>query len=124
MYKKIRKEFNGLENGEVARDIFENGIIYTTDSDRRIGKTTLILKIADILNKPIIVKENYQKRFYLERAEALGLSVNVLNMKECLGDGYNRELLYKEFLLDELSERDFEELQDEGFTLSGFVLSE
>lgn len=121
MYIKEKREIDGLRNGEVAKRIISGETIYTTDNDRNIGKTTLILKIADILNKPVIVRENYQKKFYIEKVKALGLNVKILSIKE---ESANIEVFYKDFLIDELSEREFNKLQSKGYTVSGFILSD
>lgn len=70
MYIKEKKELKDFNGGEVARRIINGEIIYTTDSDRGIGKTTMILKIADILQKPILTMSNTLKRMYDGKARA------------------------------------------------------
>ena len=110
-----------MNGGEVAKRIVSGEVVYTTENDRNIGKTTLILKIADVLNKPVIVRENYQKKIYLEKVKELGLNVKILSIKE---EGANIEVFYNDFLIDELSEREFNKLQSKGYTVSGFILSD
>lgn len=121
MYVKEKREIQHLNGGEVAKRIVSGEVVYTTENDRNIGKTTLILKIADVLNKPVIVRENYQKKIYLEKVKELGLNVKILSIKE---DGANIEVFYNDFLIDELSEREFNKLQSKGYTVSGFILSD
>ena len=121
MYVKEKREIQHLNGGEVARRIVSGEVVYTTENDRNIGKTTLILKIADVLNKPVIVKENYQKKIYLEKVKELGLNVKILSIKE---DGANIEVFYNDFLIDELSEREFNKLQSKGHIIAGFILSD
>ena len=121
MYVKEKREIQHLNGGEVARRIVSGEVVYTTENDRNIGKTTLILKIADVLNKPVIVRENYQKKIYLEKVKELGLNVKILSIKE---EGANIEVFYNDFLIDELSEREFNKLQSKGHTISGFILSD
>ena len=121
MYVKEKREIQHLNGGEVARRIVSGEVVYTTENDRNIGKTTLILKIADVLNKPVIVRENYQKKIYLEKVKELGLNVKILSIKE---EGANIEVFYNDFLIDELSEREFNKLQSKGHTIAGFILSD
>ena len=67
MYVKEKKELKDFNGGEVARRIINGEIIYTTDSDRGIGKTTMILKIADILKKQILTTSRTIKKMYEEK---------------------------------------------------------
>lgn len=100
MYVKEKRELKDFNGGEVARRIINGEIIYTTDSDRGIGKTTMILKIADILQKPILTTSRTIKKMYEEKARAMGLTVTVVHIES---GSTPVGLVYNDFLIDDLS---------------------
>ena len=118
MYIKEKKEFKDLNGGEVARRIINGEIIYTTDSDRGIGKTTMILKIADILQKPILTTSRTIKKMYEEKARAMGLTVTVVYIES---GSTPVGLVYNDFLIDDLSVSEVPSLKKYNNKISGFV---
>ena len=118
MYVKEKKELKDFNGGEVARRIINGEIIYTTDSDRGIGKTTMILKIADILQKPILTMSNTLKRMYEEKARAMGLTVTVVHIES---GSTPVGLVYNDFLIDDLSVSEVPNLKKYDNKVSGFA---
>ena len=118
MYVKEKKELKDFNGGEVARRIINGEIIYTTDSDRGIGKTTMILKIADILQKPILTMSRTIKKMYEEKARAMGLTVTVVHIES---GSTPVGLVYKDFLVDDLSVSEIPNLKKYDNKVSGFV---
>ena len=118
MYIKEKKELKDFNSGEVARRIINGEIIYTTDSDRGIGKTTMILKIADILQKPILTMSNTLKRMYEGKARAMGLTVTVVHIES---GSTPVGLVYKDFLIDDLHVSEINNLKKYGNKVSGFA---
>lgn len=118
MYIKEKKELKDFNGGEVARRIINGEIIYTTDSDRGIGKTTMILKIADILQKPILTMSNTLKRMYEEKARAMGLTVTVVHIES---GSTPVGLVYNDFLIDDLSVSEVPNLKKYDNKVSGFA---
>ena len=119
MYIKEKKELKDFNGGEVARRIINGEIIYTTDSDRGIGKTTMILKIADILQKPILTTSRTIKKMYEEKARAMGLTVTVVYIES--GSTPPVGLVYNDFLIDDLSVSEVPNLKKYDNKISGFV---
>ena len=118
MYVKEKKELKDFNGGEVARRIINGEIIYTTDSDRCIGKTTMILKIADILQKPILTTSRTIKKMYEEKARAMGLTVTVVYIES---GSTPVGLVYNDFLIDDLSVSEVPNLKKYDNKVSGFV---
>ena len=118
MYVKEKKELKDFNGGEVARRIINGEIIYTTDSDRGIGKTTMTLKIADILQKPILTMSNTLKRMYEEKARAMGLTVTVVHIES---GSTPVGLVYNDFLIDDLSVSEVPNLKKYDNKVSGFA---
>ena len=118
MYIKEKKELKDFNGGEVARRIINGEIIYTTDSDRGIGKTTMILKIADILQKPILTTSKTIKKMYEEKARAMGLTVTVVYIES---GSTPVGLVYNDFLIDDLSVSEVPSLKKYNNKISGFV---
>ena len=118
MYVKEKKELKDFNGGEVARRIINGEIIYTTDSDRGIGKTTMILKIADILQKPILTTSRTIKKMYEEKARAMGLTVTVVYIES---GSTPVGLVYNDFLIDDLSVSEVPNLKKYDNKVSGFV---
>lgn len=118
MYVKEKKELKDFNGGEVARRIINGEIIYTTDSDRGIGKTTMILKIADILQKPILTTSKTIKKIYEEKARAMGLTVTVVYIES---GSTPVGLVYNDFLIDDLSVSEVPKLKKYDNKVSGFV---
>ena len=118
MYVKEKKELKDFNGGEVARRIINGEIIYTTDSDRGIGKTTMILKIADILQKPILTTSRTIKKMYEEKARAMGLTVTVVYIES---GSTPVGLVYNDFLIDDLSVSEVPSLKKYNNKISGFV---
>ena len=118
MYVKEKKELKDFNGGEVARRIINGEIIYTTDSDRGIGKTTMILKIADILQKPILTMSNTLKRMYEGKAREMGLTVTVVYIES---GSTPVGLVYNDFLIDDLSVSEVPNLKKYDNKVSGFV---
>ena len=118
MYIKEKKELKDFNGGEVARRIINGEIIYTTDSDRGIGKTTMILKIADILQKPILTTSRIIKKMYEEKARAMGLTVTVVYIES---GSTPVGLVYNDFLIDDLSVSEVPSLKKYNNKISGFV---
>ena len=118
MYVKEKKELKDFNGGEVARRIINGEIIYTTDSDRGIGKTTMILKIADILQKPILTTSRTIKKMYEEKARAMGLTVTVVHIES---GSTPVGLVYNDFLIDDLSVSEVPNLKKYDNKISGFV---
>ena len=118
MYVKEKKELKDFNGGEVARRIINGEIIYTTDSDRGIGKTTMILKIADILQKPILTTSRIIKKMYEEKARAMGLTVTVVYIES---GSTPVGLVYNDFLIDDLSVSEVPSLKKYNNKISGFV---
>ena len=118
MYVKEKKELKDFNGGEVARRIINGEIIYTTDSDRGIGKTTMILKIADILQKPILTTSKTIKKIYEEKARAMGLTVTVVYIES---GSTPVGLVYNDFLIDDLSVSEVPNLKKYDNKISGFV---
>ena len=118
MYVKEKKELEDFNGGEVARRIINGEIIYTTDSDRGIGKTTMILKIADILQKPILTTSNTLKRMYEGKAREMGLTVTVVHIES---GSTPVGLVYNDFLIDDLSVSEVPNLKKYDNKVSGFV---
>ena len=118
MYIKEKKELKDFNGGEVARRIINGEIIYTTDSDRGIGKTTMILKIADILQKPILTTSRTIKKMYEEKARAMGLTVTVVYIES---GSTPVGLVYNDFLIDDLSVSEVPNLKKYDNKISGFV---
>ena len=118
MYVKEKKELKDFNGGEVARRIINGEIIYTTDSDRGIGKTTMILKIADILQKPILTMSNTLKRMYEEKAMAMGLTVTIVYIES---GSTPIGLVYNDFLIDDLSVSEIPNLKKYDNKVSGFA---
>ena len=118
MYIKEKKELKDFNSGEVARRIINGEIIYTTDSDRGIGKTTMILKIADILQKPILTTSRTIKKMYEEEARAMGLTVTVVYIES---GSTPVGLVYNDFLIDDLSVSEVPNLKKYDNKISGFV---
>lgn len=118
MYVKEKKELKDFNGGEVARRIINGEIIYTTDSDRGIGKTTMILKIADILQKPILTTSRTIKKMYEEKARAMGLTVTVVYIES---GSTPVGLVYNDFLIDDLSVSEVPNLKKYDNKISGFV---
>ena len=118
MYIKEKKELKDFNGGEVARRIINGEIIYTTDSDRGIGKTIMILKIADILQKPILTMSNTLKRMYEEKARAMGLTVTVVHIES---GSTPVGLVYNDFLIDDLSVSEVPNLKKYDNKVSGFA---
>ena len=118
MYVKEKKELKDFNGGEVARRIINGEIIYTTDSDRGIGKTTMILKIADILQKPILTTSKTIKKIYEEKARAMGLTVTVVHIES---GSTPVGLVYNDFLIDDLSVSEVPNLKKYDNKISGFV---
>lgn len=119
MYIKEKKELKDFNGGEVARRIINGEIIYTTDSDRGIGKTTMILKIADILQKPILTTSRTIKKMYEENARAMGLTVTVVYIES--GSTPPVGLVYNDFLIDDLSVSEVPNLKKYDNKVSGFA---
>ena len=118
MYVKEKKELKDFNGGEVARRIINGEIIYTTDSDRGIGKTTMILKIADILQKPILTTNRTIKKMYEEKAREMGLTVTVVHIES---GSTPVGLVYNDFLIDDLSVSEVPNLKKYDNKISGFV---
>ena len=118
MYVKEKKELKDFNGGEVARRIINGEIIYTTDSDRGIGKTTMILKIADILQKPILTMSNTLKRMYEGKAREMGLTVTVVHIES---GSTPVGLVYNDFIIDDLSVSEVPNLKKYDNKVSGFV---
>ena len=118
MYVKEKKELKDFNGREVARRIINGEIIYTTDSDRGIGKTTMILKIADILQKPILTTSRTIKKMYEEKARAMGLTVTVVYIES---GSTPVGLVYNDFLIDDLSVSEVPNLKKYDNKISGFV---
>lgn len=118
MYVKEKKEIKDFNDGEVAKRIINGELIYTTDSDRCIGKTTMILKIADILQKPILTMSNTLKRMYEGRAKEMGLNVTVFYIES---DSTPRGLKYRDFLVDDLHVSQINNLKKYDNKVSGFA---
>ena len=118
MYIKEKKELKDFNSGEVARRIINGEIIYTTDSDRGIGKTTMILKIADILQKPILTTSRTIKKMYEEKAMAMGLTVTIVYIES---GSTPIGLVYNDFLIDDLSVSEVPNLKKYDNKISGFV---
>ena len=118
MYVKEKKELKDFNGGEVARRIINGEIIYTTDGDRGIGKTTMILKIADILQKPILTMSNTLKRMYEGKARAMGLTVTVVHIKS---GSTPVGLVYNDFLVDDLHVSQINNLKKYDNKVSGFA---
>ena len=118
MYIKEKKELKDFNGGEVARRIINGEIIYTTDSDRGIGKTTMILKIADILQKPILTMSRTIKKMYEEKAMAMGLTVTIVYIES---GSTPIGLVYNDFLIDDLSVSEVPNLKKYDNKISGFV---
>ena len=118
MYVKEKKELKDFNGGEVARRIINGEIIYTTDSERGIRKTTMILKIADILQKPILTMSNTLKRMYEEKAMAMGLTVTVVYIES---GSTPVGLVYNDFLIDDLSVSEVPNLKKYDNKVSGFA---
>ena len=118
MYIKEKKELKDFNGGKVARRIINGEIIYTTDSDRGIGKTTMILKIADILQKPILTTSRTIKKMYEEKARAMGLTVTVVYIES---GSTPVGLVYNDFLIDDLSVSEVPSLKKYNNKISGFV---
>ena len=118
MYVKEKKELKNFNGGEVARRIINGEIIYTTDSDRGIGKTTMILKIADILQKPILTTSRTIKKMYEEKARAMGLTVTVVHIES---GSTPVGLVYNDFLIDDLSVSEVPNLKKYDNKVSGFA---
>ena len=118
MYVKEKKELKDFNGGEVARRIINGEIIYTTDSDRGIGKTTMILKIADILQKPILTTSRTIKKMYEEKARVMGLTVTVVYIES---GSTPVGLVYNDFLIDDLSVSEVPNLKKYDNKISGFV---
>ena len=118
MYVKEKKELKDFNGGEVARRVINGEIIYTTDSDRGIGKTTMILKIADILQKPILTTSRTIKKMYEEEARAMGLTVTVVYIES---GSTPVGLVYNDFLIDDLSVSEVPNLKKYDNKISGFV---
>ena len=118
MYVKEKKELKDFNGGEVARRIINGEIIYTTDSDRGIGKTTMILKIADILQKPILTTSRTIKKMYEEKARAMGLIVTVVYIES---GSTPVGLVYNDFLIDDLSVSEVPNLKKYDNKVSGFA---
>lgn len=118
MYIKERKELKDFNSGEVARRIINGEIIYTTDSDRGIGKTTMILKIADILQKPILTTSRTIKKMYEEKVMAMGLTVTIVYIES---GSTPIGLVYNDFLIDDLSVSEVPNLKKYDNKISGFV---
>ena len=118
MYIKEKKELKDFNSGEVARRIINGEIIYTTDSDRGIGKTTMILKIADILQKPILTTSRTIKKMYEEEARAMGLTVTIVYIES---GSTPIGLVYNDFLVDDLSVSEIPNLKKYDNKVSGFV---
>ena len=118
MYVKEKKELKDFNGGEVARRIINGELIYTTDSDRGVGKTTMILKIADILQKPILTTSRTIKKMYEEKARAMGLTVTVVHIES---GSTPVGLVYNDFLIDDLSVSEVPNLKKYDNKVSGFV---
>lgn len=118
MYVKEKKELKDFNGGEVAKRIINGEIIYTTDSDRGIGKTTMILKIADILQKPILTTSRTIKKMYEEKARAMVLTVTVVYIES---GSTPVGLVYNDFLIDDLSVSEVPNLKKYDNKVSGFV---
>ena len=118
MYVKEKKELKDFNGGEVARRIINGELIYTTDSDRGIGKTTMILKIADILQKPILTTSRTIKKMYEEKARAIGLTVTVVYIES---GSTPVGLVYNDFLIDDLSVSEVPNLKKYDNKVSGFA---
>ena len=118
MYVKEKKELKDFNGGEVARRIINGELIYTTDSDRGVGKTTMILKIADILQKPILTTSRTIKKMYEEKARAMGLTVTVVYIES---GSTPVGLVYNDFLIDDLSVSEVPNLKKYDNKISGFV---
>ena len=118
MYVKEKKELKDFNGGEVARRIINGELIYTTDSDRGIGKTTMILKIADILQKPILTTSRTIKKMYEEKARAMGLTVTVVYIES---GSTPVGLVYNDFLIDDLSVSEVPNLKKYDNKVSGFA---
>lgn len=118
MYVKEKKELKDFNSGEVARRIINGELIYTTDSDRCIGKTTMILKIADILQKPILTTSRTIKKMYEDKARAMGLTVKVIHIES---GNTPRGLAYNDFLIDDLSASEVSNFKKYDNKVSGFV---
>lgn len=118
MYIKEKKELKDFNSGEVARRIINGEIIYTTDSDRGIGKTTMILKIADILQKPILTTSRTIKKMYEEKVMTMGLTVTIVYIES---GSTPVGLEYNDFLIDDLSVSEIPNLKKYDNKVSGFV---
>lgn len=122
MYMLVKKEVDGFNDGTVANEIVVNKAkIYTTDVDRRVGKSTMILKIADLFGKPILTTNYTLSRFYEKEAKERGLTnvkVVYVNSPEAL-----RGSSYSDFLVDEFVSSDFllEARKNQMFSFSGFM---
>ena len=118
MYVKEKKEIKDFNGGEVAKRIINGELIYTTDSDRCIGKTTMILKIADILQKPILTTSRTIKKMYEDKARAIGLTVKIIYIES---GSTPRGLEYNDFLIDDLSVSEVSNFKKYENKISGFV---
>ena len=118
MYVKEKKELKDFNGGEVARRIINGELIYTTDSDRGVGKTTMILKIADILQKPILTTSRTLKRMYEGKAREMGLTVTVVYIES---GSTPVGLVYNDFLIDDLSVSEVPNLKKYDNKVSGFA---
>ena len=122
MYVLVKKEIDGFNDGAVAHEIVVNKAkIYTTDADRCVGKSTMILKIADLFGKPILTTNYGLSIFYEKEARDRGLTnvkVVYVNSPEAL-----RGSSYSDFLVDESVSNDFllEARKNAMFSFSGFM---
>ena len=100
-----------------AKKVIENGgVVYTTEEDRGIGKTTAISAYSIWSGKPLVVKGRALARLYEERG------VSVLGVNESLR-GYRFE---NGVLVDDIPEEDYIKLRDyimPHTPIAGFVIS-
>lgn len=78
----------------------------------------MILKIADILQKPILTTSRTIKKMYEEKAMAIGLTVTVVYIES---GSTPVGLVYNDFLIDDLSVSEVPNLKKYDNKVSGFA---
>lgn len=100
-----------------AKKVIENGgVVYTTEEDRGIGKTTAISAYSIWSEKPLVIKGESLARLYKERgAEVYGINALLRGTKFSNG-----------VLVDDIPEEDYIKLRDyimPHTPITGFVIS-
>lgn len=121
MYIMTKKELGNNMQDIAISIMVDEKIVYTTLNDRRIGKTQLILKMADMFGLPVVTGSWTAQKCYMEMAMRMGLKVDVYFMGDSCDGFRGSSAMKQKILVDEtITPAKLASLQQH-FTVAGFM---